>query len=148
MKQALAPLSAAACVPVAALVTWSLGADVALAAVGAALGLLYSLLELGTLLLASRGSFGRSVAVGVGGMVLRLLIMLAALAAIGLLTTREQTLAAVLGFIAAFTVSFVVRMVVTPALLRQAPAGAGAERPAAGPLLPQRGGRGGRTLGS
>lgn len=149
MKQALAPLSAAVCIPIAAFVASLLDADIVLAAVGAALGLLYSLLELGTLLLAARGSFNRSIALGVGGMMLRLLVMLVALAVIGLLTTREQTLAAVIGFVGAFTVSFVVRMAVTPALLGQSPEGRGTRRPVAGgPLLPQRSGRSGRTQGS
>jgi len=136
MRLALAPLSAAVCVPIAALVAWLLGADIAMAAVGAGLGLLYALLELGTHLLAVRGSFGRSIAVGVGGMAVRMLVILAALAVVGLLTTREQTLAAILAFVGTFTVSLAVRLAVTPSTLHGGSDASGHAAGATAPLIP------------
>lgn len=142
MKQAWAPLSAGACIPVAALIAWLLDADVAFAAVGASLGLVYSLLELVTLLVAAKGSLNRSIALGVGGMMARLFVMLGALTLIGLWTGREQMLAVVLGFLAAFTVSFAVRTISTAHHLGQPRKGVTPGRTVAtGSLGVQRSGR-------
>jgi len=136
VRLALAPLSAAVCVPLAALIAWLLGADVPMAAVGAGLGLVYALLEVGTHVLATRGSFNRSVAVGVGGMAVRMLVILAALAVIGLVTTREQTLAAIVAFVGTFTVSLAVRLATTPSLLHGGSDPSGRAAGAAAPLIP------------
>jgi len=116
MRGALAPLSAAVCIPVAVAVAVVAGADWALAAAGAALGLLYSLLELAATLLGSRGSFNRALAAGLGGMAVRMIVVLGALAAIGLTTSRQQTLVAILAFVGTFTVAFAVHMSVLPSL--------------------------------
>ncbi|GEM_PF-3331197 len=128
MRQALAPLSAAVCIPVAVAVALVAGADWAPAAAGAALGLLYSLLELAATLLGSRGSFNRALAAGLGGMAVRMIVVLGALAAIGLTTTRQQTLVAILAFVGTFTVAFAVHMSVLPSL------------DGGGPTAPRRGG--------
>ena len=136
MRRLLAPLSAVLCVPIAAVVASALGADVVFAAVGAGLGFLYAALDLGTTLLAARSSFNRSLVVGVGGMALRLIVVLVALAVIGLLTDREQMLAAVMGFVGTFTVSLAVRLAVTPSLLASGSDGAGRAAQAAAPLIP------------
>lgn len=112
VKQALAPLSAAVCIPIAAVVAWALDGSVALAIAGAALACAFASIEAGCAALGSRTSVQVAVALGVGGVVLRMAIVLGALFAIGLATTREQTLAAIVAFIGTFTVALAVRLVV------------------------------------
>ena len=114
MRQALPPALALACVPAAALVAHLLDGSTWLAALGAALVLIYWALDWGVARLGMRGSFSQAIGVGLGGMLLRLVVVLGALALVGSLTSREETLACVAGFLGTFTVYFVARLAVMP----------------------------------
>jgi uncharacterized membrane protein len=92
-----------------------LGRQAWAAALGAALVVAYWLLELLTARLGSRGSFANAVAVGLGGMVARLAVVLGALAAIGLLAKPAFPEAA-LSFLVTYSIYQVLRLVAHPAL--------------------------------
>ncbi|MBM3146308.1 MAG: hypothetical protein FJ000_00265 [Actinobacteria bacterium] len=115
MKQALAPLSAAVCIPIAGLVAFALGPDWWWAAAGAGLACVYASIEAAVTVLGSRLPVQRAAIIGIGGVVLRMAVVLGALFAIGLGTTREQTLAAIVAFISVFTVALAVRLAMVAA---------------------------------
>lgn len=114
MRQALPPALALVCVPVAALVAHLLDRSAWLAALGAALVLVHWALDVASAKLGMRGSFNQAIGVGVSGMVLRLLVVLGALALVGALTSKSQTLTCIMAFIGTFTVYFLVRLAVMP----------------------------------
>jgi hypothetical protein len=121
VKQALAPLCAAICVPIAAVVAYFLDADVLLAALGAGLVLVYAALEYGAAWLGQRGSFNQAIGVGVGGMMLRMIVVLGALAVVGWQTSKADTLTCIAAFIGTFTIYFIVRLTVMPFQLKTGP---------------------------
>lgn len=96
----------AACGVAAAL----LGRSAWAAVLGSALVVVYWLIERAAARLGARGSFGNAVAVGLGGMVARLAVVLAALAAIGLLA-RPAFPEAALSFLLVYSVYQVLRLV-------------------------------------
>ena len=122
VKQVWAPAAAAVCIPVAVVTAYLLDRSLWLAALGAGLVLVYWLLEMVALRLGSRGTFNRAIAVGIGGMLTRMIVVLGALAIVGLLTTRPDTLTCIAAFIGTFTVYFVVRLSVMPFQLQVGPA--------------------------
>lgn len=99
----------AACGGVAA----AMGSPVWAAVLGASLALLSWSLEMLGLRRAERASFNGAVAVAVGGMVLRLAVVLGVLVVVGLLD-RAAFPAAALSFLAAFTVSTGLRLFTFP----------------------------------
>jgi hypothetical protein len=101
----------AACGVVAAL----LGRYAWAAALGAALVVAYWLLELLTARMGARGSFANALAVGLGGMVARLALVLGALAAIGFLAKPAFPEAA-LSFLVTYSAYQVLRLFAHPAL--------------------------------
>lgn len=101
----------AACGVAAAL----LGRHVWAAALGGALVVVYWLIERTAARLGARGSFGNALAVGLGGMVARLAVVLGALAAVGLLAKPAFPETA-LSFLLVYSVYQVLRLVAHPAL--------------------------------
>jgi hypothetical protein len=118
-------------------VAYALDADVLLAALGAGLVLVYAALEYGAAWLGQRGSFNQAIGVGVGGMILRMVVVLGVLAVVGWQTSKADTLACIAAFIGTFTVYFVVRLTVMPFQLKTGP-----QPPAPGRDGAGRGGRG------
>jgi len=85
------------------------------AALGAALVVVYWLLELLAARLGARGSFANALAVGLGGMVARMVVVLGALAAIRFLAKPAFPEAA-LSFLLAYSAYQVLRLFAHPAL--------------------------------
>jgi hypothetical protein len=109
---------------VAAVIAALVGRSVWAAALGAGLVLAYRAVEL----LSWRrgeatGSFGAALGVALGGMVLRLALVLAVLVVVGLLASKETFATAAVAFSAAFTLYIPLRLVTYGEL--QAPQQAG-----------------------
>lgn len=85
---------------------------------GAALVLLYWVVERTSARLGRRGSFVHGVVVGVAGMILRLALVLGALVGVGLLD-RPAFPDAALSFLATYSLYQVVRLLAHPALPRR-----------------------------
>lgn len=100
-----------ACVAVAALA----GGTVWSAAVGSLLVVVYWLLERLFARLGAKGSFGHGMAVGVGGMAVRLALVVGVLVAIGV-TARDAFASAALAFLATYTVYMFARLWHHPAV--------------------------------
>ena len=113
--------AAAMCVVVALAV----GGSPLAAAAGSLLVLLYWLAERWTARLGERGSFNQALLVGFAGMVVRLVAVLAALIAIGVLW-RAQFASAVAAFLATYTVYIFARLWRHPAVAGTHPRGGGA----------------------
>ncbi len=92
-----------------------LGRSVWAAALGSALVIAYWLLELLVARLGARGSFANAVALGLGGMVARLVVVLGVLAAIGLFA-RPAFPEAALSFLVTYSAYQVLRLFAHPAL--------------------------------
>ncbi len=95
----------AGCAAVAAIA----GRDVVAALAGALLVVAYWAIERFAARVGSRGSFGWAMAVGLGGMVLRLAIVVGGLVVVGVVD-RPGFLDAVVSFVAVYTVYLVVKL--------------------------------------
>jgi hypothetical protein len=98
-----------------ALVALLAGASAATALAGGLLVVVYWLIELLAARVGSAGSFGRSIAVGLGGMAVRLGVVVGGLVVIGLVD-RSGFLAAVLSFVVVYTIYLGARLWRHPAL--------------------------------
>jgi hypothetical protein len=105
-----------AMVVLSAVVALLAGAAVAAAAGGAALVLVVWLIERASIRLGDRGSFAHGLLVGLAGMVVRLAVVLGALVAVGVLADRATFTAAVVSFVAAYTVYVFARLWRHPAV--------------------------------
>jgi hypothetical protein len=104
----------AACGVVAGL----LGRSVWAAVLGAALVVVYWVLELQSARLGARGSFSNALAVGLGGMVVRFTVVVGVLVAVGFLA-RPVFAEAALSFLIAYSAYQVLRLVAHPAFSAQ-----------------------------
>ena len=95
-----------------------LGHSVWAALLGAALVVVYWLLELLSARLGARGSFSNALAVGLGGMVVRFAVVVGALVAVGFLA-RPVFADAAVSFLIAYSAYQVVRLVAHPAFSAQ-----------------------------
>ncbi len=107
-RERVVPVVLVGAVPLAALVALSIGRSTALAAAGAALVLVYWLLQTWFERIGMTGSIARMTAAAVGGVAVRYLFVIAALVVIALVD-RPHFLAAAASFLAVFTVYYVVK---------------------------------------
>jgi hypothetical protein len=125
-NKALTPLVLVAAAAAAVVVAALIGRPPWAAALGAGLVLAYWALEV----LAWRrgeasGSFGAALGVALGGMVLRLALVLAALVAVGLLASRPAFATAAVSFLLVFTLYWPLRLITYTVLQTPRRAGAG-----------------------
>lgn len=124
-RQALTPFILVAVVAAAATVAALIDKPVWAAALGAGLVLAYWGLEvLSWRRGEATGTFGAAVGVALGGMVLRLALVLAVLVVIGLLASKPAFATAALAFLAAFTLYIPLRLVTYTGLQARPHAGA------------------------
>ncbi len=124
----MAPIGVCVVIAAAAILTAALGRPVWAACLGAGLVLVYWGLEVLAWRRAERTSFNGAVAVALGGAALRLVAVLGALVAVGLLA-RPAFATAALSFLAAFTVYAALRLFLYPvASTAEAPVAAPASR--------------------
>ena len=97
------------CTAISAGVAVAVSADPFFAVLGSLLVVAYWLLELLTLRLAEQGSFSNALVAALGGMVLRMGLVVGALILIGVLA-REEFATAALAFLGTFTVYIFLRL--------------------------------------
>lgn len=97
------------CTAISAGVAVAVSADPLFAVLGSLLVVAYWLLELLTLRLAEQGSFSNALVAALGGMVLRMGLVVGALILIGVLA-REEFATAALAFLGTFTVYIFLRL--------------------------------------
>jgi hypothetical protein len=107
-RERIVPVVLVGAVPLAALVAFSIGRSTVLAAAGAALVLIYWLLQTWFERIGMTGSIARMTAAAVGGVAVRYLFVIAALVVIALVD-RPHFLAAAASFLDVFTVYYVVK---------------------------------------
>ena len=107
-RERVVPVVLAGAVPVAALVALALGHSALLAAAGAALVIVYWLLQVWFERIGMKGSIARMAAAAVGGVALRYIVVVAALVAIAL-ADRAHFLAAAASFLLVFTLYYVIK---------------------------------------
>jgi hypothetical protein len=108
----LIAIIAVACVAAAAtLVALAFGQDAAMAAAGGGLAVAYAALDMLFVRLAASGSFSHALVVGLGGMAVRIVVVLAGLVAVGV-ADREAFAECSLAFLAGFTVFLALRATV------------------------------------
>jgi hypothetical protein len=116
-RQHMAPLALGVAVVACVVVAAATGRPVWAAALGAGLVLAYWGLEvLSWRRGEASGSFGAAMGVALGGMMLRLAVVLSVLAAVGLLAGKAAFTTAAVAFLAAFTLYLPLRFVVYSAL--------------------------------
>jgi hypothetical protein len=103
------PLVLVVCMPVAAALAFAAGGSAPLAAAGAALVLLHWGLEQVFTAAGYRGSASRAVAAGVGGLMVRFVVVGGLLVLIGVLH-RQGYIACVLAFVGVFTLGLSLRV--------------------------------------
>ena len=113
MKRYSVPLSLVGLIAISAIVAAIVHRPVWAASLGAALVLVYWGLELLPAWLAGRTSFAGAVALALGGMVARFAVVLGVMVLIGFVD-RPAFIDVALGFLAAYTVYMVIRLVANP----------------------------------
>jgi hypothetical protein len=106
-RQAVVPIVLAAAVPLAVVVALAFGHSPVMAAVGAALVIVYWLLQRWFTKIGMRGSVIQSAAVAVGGVAVRMMLVIIVLVAIAL-TDRTGFLTAAITFLSVFALYYVV----------------------------------------
>jgi hypothetical protein len=109
LRRLTIPLALTVSIPLAAAVAFAAGGSAPMAAVGAGLALLFWLLDEAASAVGRRGSARQAVAAGVGGVVIRYIVVGGLLVAAGLLD-RGGFISCVLTFTALFTALLAVKI--------------------------------------
>jgi hypothetical protein len=107
-RERVVPVVLVGAVPLAALVALTIGRSAVLAATGAALVIVYWLLQTWFERIGTRGSIARMTAAAIGGVAVRYLFIVVALVAIAVVD-RAHFLAAAASFLSVFTLYYVVK---------------------------------------